>query len=116
MGNCSSCCRQAEEPPLRGQIEVIQKHMPEELIEKVKNIVKDKIQKRYEMVDTWANRDGNDHVSLARDIKLELDETLGPAWMVIAGDDFGYDGEHMEGHFARFIYDADKEIVIAKVI
>ena len=115
MGNCSSCCRQAVEPPLRGQIEVIQMHMPEEFIEKVENIVKEKIQKRFEMVDTWANRDGNDQVSLARDIKLELDETLGPAWMVIAGDDFGYDGEHKRDHFARFIY-ADKEIVIAKVI
>ena len=115
MGNCSSCV-QGEEPPLRGQVEVIERYMPDELLEKVENIAKDKVHKRYEMVDTWANRDGNDQVSLARDIKLELDETLGPAWMVIAGDDFGFDGEHKEGYFARFIYDADKEILIAKVI
>lgn len=113
MGNCSSCC-EAQDSQDDGQIEFDKVYMPEDLLAQVETVVRDKTKKRSEMPDTWANRDGNDLVSLARDIKLELDERIGPVWMVIVGD-FGYEGAHKEDHYVRFYY-ADKQFVVAKVI
>ena len=54
-------------------------------------------------------------VCIARDIKLELDEQMGPVWQVIVGENFGYDGAHQEDRFAHF-YIGEKEFLVAKII
>ena len=113
MGNCSSCCA-AVEPLTNGQIEYSKVYMPGGDLAQVEAVVRDTVKKRSELRYIWANCDGNNLASLARDIKMQLDERLGLDWMVVVGD-FGYEGAHKEDHFVSFYLDGQL-FLVAKVI
>ena len=81
--------------------------MPTDLLDHVIDVAKHVTEKR--------SQEDESLVKIARDIKLELDEHLGPVWQVIVGENYGYDGAHKEDRFAHF-YIGEKEFLIAKII
>merc|ERR1712212_787732 len=106
MGNSCSCCRSPEDPDL-DNVRLSTTFMPTDLLEHVIDVAK--------KVNNKRSREDDSLVSIARHIKLELDENLGPVWQVIVGENYGYDGAHKKDRFAHF-YIGEIEFLIAQII